>query len=102
MSTREDFEKYEREIDGRLEDAPEKKDASDVSDLVGIMSTVPGRRFVMRLLRASGVETYTFSNDQAIMNFNAGRQSVGYDLLNDIKTFCFGEYLQMLKEHNDG
>jgi hypothetical protein len=71
-----------------------------IDDLIAVMSTTQGRRFVWRLLSEAGVYRTSFSCDVALMSFNEGKRNVGLELLNELVSNCHSSYLKMVEEAN--
>jgi len=71
-----------------------------ISDLLAVMSTAQGRRFIWRLLSESGVYRTSFSCDIALMSFNEGKRNIGLELLSELVSNCHSSYLKMVEEAN--
>lgn len=70
-----------------------------IRDLVDVMSTAGGRRFVNRLLAVSGVVDSTFNptnpHDTA---YREGRRAFGTELWRSIDSHCPELYIRMMRE----
>lgn len=78
-----------------------KADAEQAkSDLVWLMSTPPGRRFIYGVLVFAGVwrSSYTGAGSDDVI-FREGGRNVGLKLLNDIRAHCPELETRMLEEN---
>ena len=71
-------------------------------DLQTALTSMSGRALVHSLLDITGYFTDTFDHDTIKHAFNAGRRSVGVELINRIKGIDFDNYTRMLREHEYG
>lgn len=71
-----------------------------IDDLLFVMSTAQGRRFIWQMLSDAGVYRTVFSPDIAVMSFSEGKRNVGLELLNELTTHCQNSYLKMVEEAN--
>lgn len=67
-------------------------------DIVEVLSTLPGRRFVWRYLAKCGVFKSSYSHSGSEVYFNEGRRDIGLALLGDIMRASPQSYIQMMKE----
>lgn len=67
-------------------------------DVIHVMSSADGRRFIWRLLENANVFASSFTGDNNATNFNEGRRSEGLRLFNDVMRHCPDLYLTMAKE----
>lgn len=74
----------------------------DMDDLLFVMRTETGRRFVHRLLKDTSVESLNFSGEIAQDSFMQGERAVGVRLTNRIKEADFDLYVRMLLENRHG
>ena len=72
--------------------------AQDKADVVHVMESGPGRRFVSKLLQRAGVNASSFTGKSNSTFFKEGGRNQGLMLLDDIKKFTPGSYLTMIKE----
>lgn len=70
-------------------------------DVIHVMSSAEGRRFIWLLLSNAGVFASSFTGDNNATNFNEGRRSEGLRLFNDVMKHCPDLYLTMAKEAKD-
>jgi len=68
-------------------------------DFVGIMTTVPGRRFVWAMLDKFGIFAHNFDESHAAMSYHEGRRSVGLYLMDYIQKTCPHLYHTMAQEN---
>jgi hypothetical protein len=67
----------------------------------GIMSTMPGRRWLHEKLVDCHIFSTSFNRDQLAMAFAEGQRDIGLKLLNDIMASCPDEYILMMREYNE-
>jgi len=67
-------------------------------DIIHVMSSAEGRRFIWLQLSRAGVFASSFTGDNNATNFNEGRRSEGLRLFNDVMLHCPDLYLTMAKE----
>lgn len=70
-------------------------------DIVSIMSTQQGRKFVAYVLQLSGVDEDIFHHDTHMHAHNAGARSVGLNLKNLVIEIAPDKYITMMKEQLD-
>lgn len=87
---RRQVKKAEKEI--RLND----RDAED--DIVWVLSTRQGRRFLWKMLEKANVFRNAMTGNSQTF-FNLGAQSIGQDLLREITEASPEAYIQMMKEN---
>jgi hypothetical protein len=63
-----------------------------------VMSHPLGRAFVWSELDRTGLYASLQSNNSGLTSWMIGRRDFGLELLNDLKTHCFGEYRVMEDE----
>lgn len=99
MSTADDFLDTET-IDARRKRETDEANAEKtfVADLVWIMSSPRGRRFMWWLLSLCGVNRISFNNSGSITAFNEGQRNVGLAVQAKVSEHCHGSYLTMLDE----
>lgn len=68
-------------------------------DLINVMGSLSGRAVIYNIIVSSGYFTDTFDKDNTQHNFNAGQRSLGVKITNDLKAYCYENYIQMLREH---
>jgi hypothetical protein len=66
-----------------------------------LMSTTPGRAWVLYLLEAAHIFTTSFDRDAIAMAFSEGERNQGLILLNDVLLNCPDSYILMLRERNE-
>jgi hypothetical protein len=71
----------------------------EVAEIAAIMRTEGGRNFVLRLLEKTGYFGDTFDSDPIKHAYNAGRRSIGLNLVRELSDSANGEFKTMLKEH---
>ena len=71
-------------------------------DLRQVMKSVAGRRYVRRMLDATGVFRPSFNNSGSITAFNEGQRYVGLMLLAEVKQHCPKEFITLLQEDSNG
>ncbi len=65
-----------------------------------LMSTVPGRQWMLERLERTHVFSVSFNGDSLRSAFAEGERNVGLQDLNDIMRFCPDKYLLMMQERN--
>lgn len=70
-------------------------------DMVEVLSTKPGRRFVWRYLGRCGIFKSSYSHSGSEVYFNEGRRDIGLSLLGDIMRSSPSSYLTMMKENEE-
>lgn len=71
----------------------------NADDLVTVLSTPPGRRFVWRLLSECGVFHGSFNESSNRMAFQEGRRDIGLMILNEVITEVPSALDVMRREH---
>lgn len=66
--------------------------------ITGIMSLVPGRKWMLDRLEFCHVFATSFNENPLAMAFAEGERNVGLQLLNDIMWACPDEYVEMMNE----
>lgn len=69
--------------------------------VTNLMSTTPGRAYVLEQLERAHLFTTSFNVDPTLMAFNEGERNAGLQLLNDIMRACPDNYVLMMKERNE-
>ncbi len=77
-----------------------RKERED-DDLEQVMNTECGRRFIWKILSASGVFHSSFSSDPYSTAFNEGARNKGLELFNNLLSVCPDLYLVMAKEDKE-
>ncbi|MEQ5110215.1 hypothetical protein [Providencia vermicola] len=77
-----------------------RKERED-DDLKQVMSTEYGRRFVWKILSASGVFHSSFSSDPYSTYFKEGARNRGLELFNSVLSVCPDLYLVMAEEDKE-
>lgn len=72
---------------------------SEVDDLLFVLSTVQGRRFIWRLLGFCGVRQTVYATDPHHTYFLEGKRTVGLKLHADIEEHRPEAYLEMINEN---
>ena len=89
-------EKAAAKAELELKDQLRKEREDD--DLKQVMSTEYGRRFVWKILSASGVFHSSFSSDPYSTYFKEGARNRGLELFNSVLSVCPDLYLVMAEE----
>ncbi|WP_272670543.1 Bbp19 family protein [Providencia sp. PROV147] len=89
-------EKAAAKAELELKDQLRKEREDD--DLKQVMSTEYGRRFVWKILSASGVFHSSFSSDPYSTYFKEGARNRGLELFNSVLSVCPDLYLIMAEE----
>lgn len=69
--------------------------------LSGLMSSPPGRAYVLDTLTRGHIFAPSFNPDPYVTAFNEGERNICLQLLNDIMRFCPDQYIQMMREQSD-
>jgi hypothetical protein len=69
--------------------------------IVGLMSAIPGRRWVLETLESCHIFRTSYNRDPTTMAFMEGQRDIGLRLLNDIMASCPDDYIQMMRESNE-
>lgn len=72
--------------------------AQSEADLVSVMSTPAGRRFVWRLLQGAGITAASIAADTHETAFNEGRRAFGLRLMAEVQALARTHYLTMMHE----
>lgn len=81
----------EEELDKIIEQDEQRKKIEDEIkqekvELENVLKTNDGLKLIARIIFGkSFVNSNSFNNDVSVMSFNLGRQSIGQELLNEIK-----------------
>lgn len=70
----------------------------EVADLVAVMGTPEGRRFVWKILSDGNIFSLSFNANFGVMGFNDGKKSVALGVYMDIHRYCFDLYQEMERE----
>lgn len=89
-------EKAEVKAELELKDKLRKEREDD--DLKQVMSVEYGRRFIWKILSASGVFHSSFSSDPYSTAFNEGARNKGLELFKNVMSVCPDLYLVMAEE----
>lgn len=85
----------------KAEKEAERAEAERAEIITNLMSTTPGRAWVLHLLEAAHIFTTSFDRDAIAMAFAEGERNHGLILLNDIHQHCPDQYILMLRESNE-
>lgn len=77
---------------------PTEAEIQDREDLVSVLSTPQGRRFVRRVLAQAGHRMSTFHTNALVMSFNEGRREIGVWLEAEVIDAGEDHYIRLLKE----
>lgn len=69
----------------------------ELDDVLALMRSPSGRRFVWRLLSLCGVYQTSFTGNSGTF-FNEGQRNVGLQVLGDVHETALDEFLVMMKE----
>lgn len=75
-----------------------ESEARDRADLISVLSTPQGRRFVRRVLAQAGHRMSTFHTNALVMSFNEGRREIGVWLEAEVIDAGEEHYIRLLKE----
>jgi hypothetical protein len=81
------------EVEGK---ARRKRD-QDNADLISVMETHSGRRFVWRILESAGLYKLSYTGNSETF-FNEGQRNIGLKLLSDLLKVAPEEYVRMTQE----
>lgn len=84
-----------------LREVHKTQDAKAKGDLLEVMSTVQGRRFIWALLADAGAFAPSFSGEALSTAFNEGRRSVALGLLGRIRAEATDLYVLAFNEQLD-
>jgi len=76
-----------------------KAAASEEDDIIWMMNTKNGRRFIWRALEQCGVFRISFSTNALQMAFAEGNRNYGNNLLSMVTSVCPEMYSVMMKEN---
>lgn len=85
------LEEFEALIEKQLADRNKQ-------DMLAVLSTPEGRRFVWSILASAGVYQRAFAGDPCLTAFNEGSREVGIRLLERVEADARGSYLIMQQE----
>ncbi len=71
------------------------------ADLRSVMSIVSGRRFIARMLEASGMWRSSFKRDRNATDFCEGSRAIGLALWIDLKKNCPEDLIKLLMEYDN-
>jgi len=74
-----------------------ESDSERIADLVDVMSSPAGRRFVWRLLGECGTFQLGWT-PSAEIHLHAGKRLIGLNLFGDVHAHCFEQYQEMERE----
>lgn len=84
------------------EERIQKLKAEEAEDIRWLMDDARGRRFVSRVLEATGVFRSTFDANHAVMAFSEGRRNEGNRLMTLVMAHSPQLFFVMLKERMNG
>lgn len=76
--------------------------ATATDDLLYVMRTETGRRFLHRLIKATSAESINFCGEIAQDSYIQGQRAVGVRLIDQVKEADFDLYLLMISENRHG
>ena len=80
--------------------AAEKREAQEErNDVIAVMSTAPGRRYIWRLLERAGVFRTPYRGSTNDTMVRIGNHSVGVEIMTEVIEANAELYLLMQKEH---
>lgn len=71
----------------------------EISDIITVMRTDSGRRFIRRIIINSGYFSDTFDSNPIEHACKAGKRKIGVWLVNELSQSAPDELNRMLKEH---
>lgn len=71
----------------------------EIVEIMRILGTIEGRKYMMGILNWTSLNSSGFDKDTHQHAYNAGVRSVGIRLRNDLQDAAPELYLRMLKEH---
>lgn len=80
-----------------VESKARRKRDQDNEDLLAVMSTHEGRRFVWKILESAGLYKLSYTGNSETF-FNEGQRNVGLKLLSELQKVTPDEYLRMTQE----
>ena len=81
------------EIEGKAK----RKQSQDNLDLLWVMSSPEGRRFVWRILEGAGLYRLSYTGNSETF-FNEGQRNIGLKLLSELQKVSPDEYVKMTQE----
>ncbi len=73
----------------------------EITEIMRILGTHEGRKYMMGILNNTGLDRSTFDKDTHQHAYKAGARSVGIRLRDDLMDAAPELYLRMLTEHNE-
>lgn len=95
-----DINTQKEESDKKQKEA-ELRIAEEEADLRWMMSSKKGRRFIYRMLEASGVFQLSFNPNALQMAFKEGNRNFGNRILSQVMIVCPEQFHPMLKENKN-
>ena len=92
------------QVDAKRKRATRKAKQAE-NDIIAVMKTIEGRRFIARLLQACGLNRRSFNPanpDPQLTAWLDGHRDVGLGLTGDLTRICPELFVQMEKETRDG
>jgi len=77
------------------------KRTSDLLDLKEVLSTVPGRKTIWRILEKCGTFQSTFSTESLNMGYLSGQQDIGHYIMSEIVQADEEALFTMMKENKE-
>lgn len=81
------------EIEGKAK----RKQSQDNLDLLWVMSSPEGRRFIWRILEGAGLYKLSYTGNSETF-FNEGQRNIGLKLLSELQKVTPNEYVKMTQE----
>lgn len=91
----------ERKDVRRAEKVAKLADRQRVEVITNIMSTIPGRAWMLDRLERCHIFATTFVNDALITAFGEGQRNIGLQDIDDIMQACPDKYILMMRERNE-
>jgi hypothetical protein len=88
----------DEQIVAAVREKEERRRKREIEDLIKLMDTAHGRRFVWKLLGQCGVFRLSYSGELASTSFNEGQRNIGLGLFAEIMKHCPNLYLLMADE----
>lgn len=79
----------------------DKEREIEITEIMRILGTEEGRKFIMRILTVSKLNIDTFDPDTHIHAHNAGKRSVGLWLSRELQDAAPELYNLMIQEHQE-
>lgn len=92
----EDAEKKEK-----IQQERKRKSQKERDDVMKVMESPEGRRFVYKMIQRAGVFRSSFNGQSNTTIFNEGNRNQGLMLLADVTKYAPGSYDLMMKENRD-